>query len=125
MFDRQDTITGEPFGDDEHIIFVNGAYNNPDDNSDFAKLIHDFGCRNDEDMYFDIMAESTHFYKKTEKGVSHMCRLMEEMRNDQKVIFAIKLLKRGKESLEEIAEDSGLSLDDVKDLAVQLNIISA
>lgn len=125
LFDRQDTITGEPFGDDEHIIFVNGAYNNPDDNSDLAKLIHDFGCRNDEDMYFDIMAESTHFYKKTEKGVSHMCRLMEEMRNDQKVIFAIKLLKRGKESLEEIAEDSGLSLDDVKDLAVQLNIISA
>jgi hypothetical protein len=35
-------VTGEPFGDDEHIIFVNGAYNNPDDNFDLAKLIHDF-----------------------------------------------------------------------------------
>lgn len=116
-------MTGEPFGDDEHIIFVNGAYNNPDDNSDLAKLIHDFGCRNYEDMYFDLMAESTHFYKKTEKGVSHMCKLMEDMRNDEKVIIAIKLLKRGKESLEEIAEDSGLSLEDVKDLAAQLDII--
>ncbi len=125
LFDRQDTVTGEPFGDDEHIIFVNGAYNNPDDNSDLAKLIHDFGCRNDEDMYFDLMAESTHFYKKTEKGVSHMCKLMEDMRNDEKVIIAIKLLKRGKESLEEIAEDSGLSLEDVKDLASQLDIIPA
>lgn len=68
MFDRQDTVTGEPFGDDEHIIFVNGAYDNPDDNSDLAKLIHDFGCRNDEDMYFDLMAESTHFYICVEKS---------------------------------------------------------
>jgi predicted HTH domain antitoxin len=74
-------------------------------------------------MYFDLMAESTHFYKKTEKGVSNMCKLMEDMRNDEKVIIAIKLLKRGKESLEEIAEDSGLSLEDVKDLAAQLDII--
>ena len=68
MFDRQDTVTGETFGDDEHIIFVNGAYDNPDDNSDLAKLIHDFGCRNDEDMYFDLMAESTHFYICVEKS---------------------------------------------------------
>ena len=51
--------------------------------------------------------------------------MMEDMRNDEKVIIAIKLLKRGKESLEEIAEDSGLSLEDVKDLAAQLDIISA
>ena len=68
IFDRQDTVTGEPFGDDEHIIFVNGAYDNPDDNSDLAKLIHDCGCRNDEDMYFDLMAESTHFYICVEKS---------------------------------------------------------
>lgn len=125
VFERMDTVSGEPFGDDEHIIFVNGAYNNPDDQSDLAKLIHDFACRNDEDMYFDLIAESTRFYKKTEKGVSHMCKLMEDMRNDEKIIIAVKLLKRGKESFEEIAEDSGLSLEDVKDLAMQLEIIPA
>lgn len=52
-----------------------------------------------------------------------MCKLMEDMRNDEKIIIAVKLLKRGKESFEEIAEDSGLSLEDVKNLAVQLEII--
>lgn len=125
FFERQDTLTGQPFGDDEHIIFVNGAYNNPDDDSDLAKLIHDFGCRDDKDMYFDLMAERTHYYKKTEKGVSHMCKIMEDMRNDERIIIAVKLLKRGKESFEEIAEDSGLSLEDVMDLAEQLNIVPA
>ena len=134
LFDRQDTVTGEPFGDDEHIIFVNGAYNNPDDNSDLAKLIHDFGCgklmqdffcTSADDMHYKELAEKVRYFKEDEKGVAAMCKVMEDMRNDEKVIIAIKLLKRGKESLEEIAEDSGLSLEDVKDLAAQLDIIPA
>ena len=32
----------KPFNDGTHIIFVNGAYNNPDYTSDLAKLVHDF-----------------------------------------------------------------------------------
>ena len=43
----------------------------------------------------------------------------------KKIIIAVKLLKRGKESFEEIAEDSGLSLEDIKELAAQLEIIPA
>ncbi len=55
----------------------------------------------------------------------HHCKTIEDMRNDEKIIIAVKLLKRGKESFEEIAEDSGLSLEDVKDLAAQLGSIPA
>lgn len=42
FIERINTATGKPFGDDEHIIFVNGAYHNAADGSDLAKLIHDF-----------------------------------------------------------------------------------
>lgn len=129
IFDRQDTITGEPFGDYEHIIFVNGAYNNPDDTSDLAKLIHDFACCNDEDMYFDLMAESTHYYKKTEKGVSHMCKLMEDMRNDEKMQeklrTAIRMLADGVLTYEQIAKFTLLPSEKIKELAAQLSSITA
>lgn len=129
IFDRQDTITGEPFGDYEHIIFVNGAYNNPDDTSDLAKLIHDFACCNDEDMYFDLMAESTHYYKKTEKGVSHMCKLMEDMRNDEKMQeklrTAIRMLADGVLTYEQIAKFTLLPSEKIEELAAQLSSITA
>lgn len=124
-FERKDTVTGEPFGDDEYIIYINGAYCNPDDNSDLAKLIHDFGCSKAEDMYFDLMAETTHFYKKTPKGVSRMCKLMEDMRNDEKIRFAVRLLKRGKDTVEEISELTGLSIEKVKEIAEELKPVSA
>lgn len=53
------------------------------------------------------------------------CKMIEDMMNDERIIIAVKLLKRGKESFEEIAEDSGFSLEDVMDLAEQLNIVPA
>ncbi len=124
-FERRDTLTGEPFGDDEYIIFINGAYKNPDDDSDLAKLIHDFGCNKAEDMYFELMAERTNYYKKIPEGVSHMCKLMEDMRNDEKIQFAVKLLKRGKDTLEEISELTGLTLEKVKEIQEQLKPVSA
>jgi predicted HTH domain antitoxin len=58
-----------------------------------------------------------------------MCRAIEEMQKEvereatlkQSIQIAIKLIKRGKCSLDEIAEDSGLSLEDVQELAAEIN----
>lgn len=132
-FERADILTGESFGDGEYILFVNGAYTNQEDNSDLAKLIHDFRCNDADDMYFDLMAERTRYYKKSPKGVSHMCKIMEDMRNEaakeaerlKAIQFAINLLNRGKETIEEIAEDSGLTLAEVQELAEQLKPVTA
>ena len=44
LIERINTSTGKAFNDGEHIIYVNGAYNNENDTSDLAKLIHDFRC---------------------------------------------------------------------------------
>ncbi len=34
----------------ERQIYVNGAYDNKDDTSDLAKLIHDFRCKKADEM---------------------------------------------------------------------------
>ena len=39
--------TGKPFGDGEHILYVNGAYRG---DSDLGRLMHDFSCTDAKDM---------------------------------------------------------------------------
>ena len=101
-----------------HVIYVNGDYK--DDGSDIAKLIHDFKCRNADDMYFENLAERTRYLKTDPKGVSEMCRIMDEMKKETVIEIALNLLKIGKNSYEEIANATGLTLDEVKKLAEQL-----
>ena len=52
------------------------------DNSDIGRLMHDFNCTNASDMYFDLLAEKTRYLKENPKGVSEMCKVMEELRNE-------------------------------------------
>lgn len=126
VIERINTTTGKLFGDEEHILYVNGAYVG---DSDIGKLMHDFRCNNADDMYFDILADITRYYKETEEGVSYMCKMMEDRLRENEFLnriqFAVKLLQRGKETFEEIAEDSGLTLEQVQELAEKNNLIPA
>jgi predicted HTH domain antitoxin len=76
-------------------------------------------------MYIKQFADKTRFFKETPEGVSQMCKAIEDMRNEATKInsiqIAINLIKRGKYSLEEIAEDSGLTLEEVQELATEVN----
>lgn len=57
-----------------------------------------------------------------------MCKINEKMRNEaaeeakkeNSIDIALKMLSRGKLTIEEIAEDSGLALEEVKELADQI-----
>lgn len=72
-----------------------------------------------------LLAEEVRYLKETEGGRSQMCKLLEEMRNEaaaegnyeKAVSTALKMLARGRDSMEEIAELTGLSLEEVQDLA--------
>ena len=69
-------ITGKPFEDGEHILYVNGEYRG---DSEIGKLMHDFNCTDAEDMYFELMAERTEYLKNNSEGVKKMSKIGEEI----------------------------------------------
>ncbi|MBP1534770.1 MAG: PD-(D/E)XK nuclease family transposase [Ruminococcus sp.] len=123
--ERMNLATGEPFDDGEHILYINGAYENQDDNSDLAKLIHDFRCSKADEMLLSPLADRTRYFKETPEGVEYMCKAMEDRITDERVRFAVKLLQRGKDTIEEIADLTGLTIDEIKEIQEQLKPVSA
>lgn len=77
--ERINLVTHAPFNDREHILYVNGQYRGEDD---LGRLMHDFRCNNPDDMHYDILAERSRYFKENPKGVSEMCKAMEDMRNE-------------------------------------------
>ncbi|MCI5752521.1 MAG: PD-(D/E)XK nuclease family transposase [Oscillospiraceae bacterium] len=132
-FERTETSTGSPLGDGTHIIFVNGAYNNAEDTSELAKLVHDLRCKSADEMYTKQIADKTRFFKETPEGVSIMCKAMEELCNErakeaviyEKIQIAVNLLNRGKDTFEEISALTGLTLEEVQELAKELDHVTA
>ena len=104
------------FNDGSHILYVNGKYRGDDE---IGKLMHDFSCTNPEDMNFEALAKRARYFKQDEKGVAVMCKIMEDMRNEKAKEIAIRMIKAGKMSLEDIADYTELSLDTIKELESQ------
>lgn len=124
--ERMNLATGKPFEDGEHILYVNGEYRGE---SNLGKLMHDFNCTQASDMNFKLMADRTRYLKENPKGVKEMCRIMEDMRNESlkegiregMKEAALRMLAAGKYALEEIANISGLSLEEVNQLKAEQN----
>lgn len=114
--------TGERFDDGSHILYVNGAYR---DDTPLGKLMHDFACSEPARMYFDELSQRASFFKESKKGVSTMCRILEEVveegrqegrqqgRKENMLDTAKRMLTDGKLPLEMIADYSGLPLEEV------------
>ena len=81
--------------------------------------MHDFNCSKADDMNFEWMADRTRYLKESPKGVNEMCKIMEDMRSESLKEAALRMLAAGKYALEEIANISGLSLDEVKKLKAE------
>ena len=117
--ERINLQTGKPFGDGAHILYVNGSYR---DDSDIGRLMHDFCCNNADDMNFSLMADRTRYLKENTKGVTEMCKILEDMCLEAKqegVVegqqkFILRMLNAGRYTLSEIAELSELPLDQIK-----------
>ena len=94
------------------------------DESALGKLMHDFSCTDVGDMNYKILAERVRYFKENEKGVTAMCRVLEEMRNEtaretehaKAIKVARGMLRSGKLSYEEIAEIAELPVEEVKAL---------
>ena len=107
------------FDDGTHILYVNGEYRG---DSDIGRLMHDFNCTDAADMNFPILAEKTRYLKENPRGVSEMCKAMEDLRDEsikegieegearKAQSMAQKLYKKGY-SVEDIAEMVEYSVD--------------
>ena len=113
--------TNEPFGDGSHILYVNGAYR---DDSPIGKLMHDFSCTDPAEMHYAVLADRVRYFKESKEGSAIMCKVIEDMRREEReegrqetlIQIAQRMLAAGRYALEEIAEISGLSLDEVRQL---------
>lgn len=115
------------FGDGAHIIYVNGEFR--DLENPIGRLMHDMNCTDADEMLNPLLAEEVRYLKETEGGRVQMCRAFEEIafeaakeaaekaKHDANIAAALKMIARGRMTLEEISEDSGLPLDEVKELA--------
>lgn len=77
--------TGELFGDESHIIYVNSQVK---DETALGKLMQDFCCTDPAEMNYEILADRVRYLKTDERGVAE-----EEMR-------ATEAMYRGKETKE-------------------------
>lgn len=75
-----------------------------------------FLVSNPSDMYYGVLADRVRFFKESKEGIAVMCKVMEDMRKDSLKEVALRMLAAGKYALEEIANISGLSLEEVKKL---------
>lgn len=118
--ERYATVRGKKvlFGDGSHILYVNGKYRGDDE---IGRLMHDFSCTDPDDMNYDALAERARYFKQDEEGVRSMCKMLEDMRNEKakevRIDNALCMIKDGVLSLEKIALYSGLSIEEVKELA--------
>lgn len=98
---------GEPFGDETHILYVNAKIQ---DDTDLGRLMHDFMCRNPGEMNYKVLADRAKYFKETKKGVTSMCRMFEEVkeegREECRAIFCRGLL--------DLLRDYGEVPDDLK-----------
>lgn len=75
--DRTIAETGDNFGDDSHIIYVNAAFV---DDSQLGKLMQDFQCANPNNMNYPILAQKTRLFKEDTKGEKQsMYKITEEL----------------------------------------------
>ena len=79
--DRTIRELSEQFQDEAHIIYVNGQHRG---NDPVGSVMHDFFCADPKDMNNEILADEVAKYKDTDKGVSSMCRIMEELTNESR-----------------------------------------
>lgn len=87
--------------------------------------MHDFRRSNADEMFCELLAEKTRYYKENPKGVSGMCKLMEYRVNERNIEIAADLLAMEKLTYEEIAKATRLTIADVEEIAKELKTAKA
>lgn len=119
-------LSYKPFGDDNHIIYVNSSIQ---DETELGKLMHDFYCKKPEEMYYKELAERSGYFKNSQKGVSDMCGILREVEAEGIEKGIEKGIKKGIEKgiemgtdksrveiIKKLMQDKKCSLDEAMDI---------
>ncbi|MBR1673118.1 MAG: hypothetical protein IJ702_09340 [Fretibacterium sp.] len=120
-----DIIAGKRLEDGAHILYVNGAMRNAD--TPLGKLMHDFFCKDPDQMHYRVLADRTRYFKESEEEIREMSSSSEELKEEGrkeglkegKMEAAQRMLQAGALAREKIARYSGLPLLRVQELAWQ------
>lgn len=119
--DRVIRETGESFEDEAHIIYVNSQIK---DETELGRLMHDFCCIDPKEMHYPVLAERVRYFKEDMKGVSNMCRAIEEMRKEttiETLLVSVKnLMKNLNMSPEQAMDALSIPKDERKRIFEQL-----
>ena len=110
--DRVIKETGELFNDKAHIIYVNSEIT---DETELGRLMHDFRCKNAEEMKNKILSEKVRSLKETDEGVDSMCKAVED--------YGKELREKGK--AEGVAKGKADTLEALRKLGVDEKILQA
>ena len=105
--DRTIAETGEMFNDGEHIIYVNTSTT---EESAIGDLMRDFFQTEAEKIKNPILSDRVKFLKETEKGVSKMCKEMEELRAEAEMIGEERGIRIGEVRGEARGEARGIKI---------------
>ena len=124
--DADITVPGEElFNDETHIIYVNGEYKG---NDPIGDLMHDFHCKKADDMKNKLLAERARYLKENEKGVKHMCRIMEDMEKEAKLEerleMAAKILESGEMAESRVKELFNLTEKQMKTIKERVAVLA-
>lgn len=117
--ERTNSVTGEPFNDGEHIMYVNGAYNG---DSDIGRLMHDFRCADPDEMYNEMLAEKTRYLKENTKGLNRMCKIIEEVKIETIKEIARNMLNDGMDN-NAIARLTGLTFEEIQKISEEKDLV--
>ncbi len=113
-------LTNAIFDDGSHIIYVNGEIR---DETKLGKLMQDFFCTDPNNMHNNALSERVKRFKDFEEGYN-MCELIEnyakkyakEYAKENAKEIAVNLWNGGLKNMQQIADATKLTLDEVKEL---------
>ena len=105
--------SGNRFPDLSLILYVNTSIH---DDSSLGSLMHDFHCRNAEDMYSPVLARRARALKETPQELESMCRELKEI-EDYGIEYGINQgrLQEKKANVRKMYE-KGLSVESIADI---------
>lgn len=113
-FSQKADEDGLEFGDGTHYIYVDSSQHT---DTELGKLMHDFRCKNPNDMGDSVLSNRVRTLKETVEGVEQMCREMEELCNEAKVeekITTARAMAEDGISTERIARILKVSIETVE-----------